>query len=271
MAYRTADFPFWLRLIVVVTLCLLAINIFFFAGPLAVLLPAFSAFTPKDILAGLGTILGTFFGAWLAFRFANIKAKREKIDENVAAGNRALFTLTFMYNGVRQHQKEIVEPYRGKRDSWLNLHVGSPLNEERSFSMKDLSFLMEADPETYQSLFLEEERYRLVVYLVEDHRKIILEHAWPRLEGAGLEIGDGDFETEIKKILGPSIVKRLTVTTDGIIRNIDENEKSHRDAFVRLRAALKKIYPDRKFIQFEFDAPSTSGPSRKREMLERKA
>jgi hypothetical protein len=57
MAYRIADFPFWLRFVVVITLGLLAINIFFFFGPFVALVT-----WANSINAGLATLIGSLIG-----------------------------------------------------------------------------------------------------------------------------------------------------------------------------------------------------------------
>jgi hypothetical protein len=157
-----------------------------------------------------------------------------------------------MWNETKQHQKEVIDRHRGKPDAWLNLDVSQPLNEWLSFDMKELSFLLQGDPITFQHVFLEEERFRLAAYLIEDHRRVVLEQVWPRLESAGLRIGEPAAAAEIETILGTGTVQRLRVTTDAIISNFDQNEKTLREAFATLRTALKKIHPDRKFIDFKF-------------------
>jgi hypothetical protein len=178
---KPTDYPFWFRLVVVVVLALTAINLFFFLVPLTALLAAASQLiTGRGLLTGLGTLSATFIGAWLAFKFATLKSERERIDNEVAAGNRALFTLSWMWNEIRQHQKEIIDPYRDKPDAWFNLHVSPPLNSELSLDMKELSFVMESNASVFQQVFLEEERFRLAAHLIEEHKQLICTQTWPR-------------------------------------------------------------------------------------------
>ena len=210
------------------------------------------------LISGIGTLTATFVGAWIAFKFASLKTIRERKDDEVAAGNRALFILSWMWNEIKQHQKEIVDPYRGKHDAWFNLHVSPPLKDDISFDMKDLAFVMEANPAVFQQVFLEGERYRLAVYLIEEHRRLILVQSWPRLEAAGLILGDNRPEAEIQKILGPATVQQLKITSEAIIRNFDENEQSIRQAFVALRAELKKLYPRSKVPKSGFSRSYTA-------------
>ena len=55
---------------------------------------------------------------------------------------------------------------------------------------------------------------------------------------------------ELEKFIGVSAVHKLRVITAAIITNFDQNVDSSRAAFLKLRAALKTIYPKRKFIDF---------------------
>ena len=250
---KPTDYPFWFRLVVLATLALFAINIFFFLGPMIALITAIqSAITIGGLIAGVGTLAATFAGAWLAFKFATLKSERDRVNDEVAAGNRALFTLTWMWNETKEHQKEVVEPYRGKPDAWLNLSMSHPFNADLSFDMKDLSFVMQTNAGVFQKVFLEEERFRIISYLIEDRRRLLLTQTWPRLEAAGISIGMGRSEVDIHKILGSALVKQLKITTAAVINFTDENVTSLRDVFRALRTELKKIYPDEKFINYDF-------------------
>jgi hypothetical protein len=74
---------------------------------------------------------------------------------------------------------------------------------------------------------------------------------WPRLEAAGLKIGDSRPDNKLEEIIGPSVISQLKVTTSSIIKFIDENERSLKSVFQQLRTTLKSIYPTKKFIDFK--------------------
>ena len=182
---KPSDYPLWFWLVVVITLLLFAVNLFFFLAPEIAFVTwvGKAGISGKELLTGVGALIGSFVGAWFAFRFAQYQRKQEKHNGEVAAGNLALFTLTVMFSELRQHQKEIVEPYRGKADAWLNLHVSQPLNPNLRFEIKDLVFVMQADAAVFQQLLLEESRFQLAAYLIEEHRRLALVETWPRLGG----------------------------------------------------------------------------------------
>lgn len=255
MTTRMADYPLWMRGMVVATLTLFAISVVSALMPSLTFILWFSnKLSAENVIAAIAALVGSFFGAWFAFRFARTQRILDRVENEVGAGNRALFVLSSMWNETKQHQIEIVAPYRGRNDAWINLNVGPPFNNDLAFDVHELAFLMQTNATVFQALFLEQQRYRLMAYLVEDHRRLVLEYTWPKLEAAGLLIGQSLPEAEIQAIIGIGTVQKLKVTTGGIIEIVDSNEKTLRDAFMTLRATLKSIHPTRKFIDVTFPA-----------------
>jgi hypothetical protein len=78
---------------------------------------AISPITGRELLAGFGTLVASFAGAWFAFRFAKYQRQRETRENEVASGNRALFTLSIMLNALNLYNREIIDPWRGKPDT----------------------------------------------------------------------------------------------------------------------------------------------------------
>jgi hypothetical protein len=248
-------FPTWFRWLVGTTFILFVVNFYVFLRISPHLINRlFELITVEKLIAGLGTLLATFVGAWLAFRFAKSTRDQTREDDNVTAGNLALFTLTTMWNQTRQHQKEVVIEYRARADAWLNLPVSSPLNGNLAFELKDLAFVAERAPKAFSSLLLEQERFRLSAYMVEEHRRVALDQAWPKLAAAGIAMNEGRPVDEVEHVLGTDITRQLKVITAGIIKNFDENESSLKIAFGELRSAMVKCFPSRKFINFKFDS-----------------
>src|SRR5437879_10463543 len=143
-------FPIWFKLLVAATFILFVVNLYVFLRVSPQLIDRLLGFVSGDkLIAGLGTLVGTFVGAWLAFKFAKTARDQTKVDDEVTAVNLALFTLTTMWNQTRQHQKEVVAGYRSREDAWLNLPVTSPLNEKLAFELKDLAFVAQRAPPVF--------------------------------------------------------------------------------------------------------------------------
>lgn len=199
----------------------------------------------------LGTLVAAFLGAWAAFKLESSDRKKQDEEENVAAGNRALFTLLRIWNQQKQYQLEIVDRWRTREDAWFNFPAGMPLSDPSLvFDMKELSFVLQIKGAVFQYVFLEGDRFRNVAQMIDDRNNVILLEAWPRMSAAGLAIGQQMDVNEVKKILTTGVVRQLEILTAGIIKFIDENVVSSRSVFRDLRTALKEIYPKQKFIDF---------------------
>jgi hypothetical protein len=203
--------------------------------------------------SGLGTLLATLTGGLLTFGFVLLKAQGDRKEAEIAGGTRALFTLMEMWNATKQHQREIVDPYRSRQDARLNLHVGAPLNPVLAIDLRDLTFLMQKAPKVLMDVLMEGNRYRLATYLVEEHRRLATQVVWPKLEAAGVRSGDSRPEAEVEEIIGPAALKQMKVITAAIITNFDENVKSLQAAFTALRTTLLQLFPKTKFVNFNFE------------------
>jgi hypothetical protein len=230
-----------------------------FVGKLVDWMGAHPPMSLRTFEYGIGTLLATLTGGLMTFGFVLLKARRDRRESEITGGTRALFTLMEMWNATKQYQKEIVDPYRHRRDAWLNLHVGPPLNPLLAFDLKDLTFLMQRSPKVLMDVLMEANRYRLATYLVEEHRRLAIEVVWPKLEAAGMKIGDKPRpEPEIQGIIGPAALKQMQVVTSGIITNFDQNVESLRSAFTVLRKEMIRLFPKTNFVDFNFDPPAVS-------------
>lgn len=203
------------------------------------------------ITNGIITMAAAFAGAWAAFKLEHNSRKKDREDGEVAAGNRALFTLVQIWSKLKQYQGEIVEGYRARPDAWLNLPVGPPVQDGALiFDMKDLSFVLEASPSTFQMIFLEQDRFRLAAHIIQQRSELVLSEVFPRMSAAGLSLGEPITAGEMEKLLTVGITQQLRVFTEGIIKNVDEDVISSHETFEKLRTILKDIYPKRKFVNF---------------------
>lgn len=249
MFSKPEDYPRWFRGVVIVTLTLLVINLFFFIAPLTAFIGQ-TTISARDLLVGIGTLIATFAGAWLAFGFAQRQRSVERRDQEIAAGNLALFTLSQMLNHVTQYKLEVIDPFQKgvRRDAWINLHVGPPL-QRTELSMSELSFLLKGKAGVFQQVALEGVRFQYAAYLIEEHRKIA-QLAWERLAAAGIPRGVPEpHQGAFKAAVGFVHVQMLETTTASLLYCMTENVDSFRQTFQLVRKTLIKIYPEAEFIQ----------------------
>lgn len=209
----------------------------------------------EPLITLITTLVGAFSGVLAAFFLQEYRESRNTEEQNVAAINRAIYTIYNLWSIQHQYQVEVIEPYRGKSDAWLNMSATPPSNHGlTSFDAEALSFLLKTHTQTYSELMLEENRFQAAMNLIRLRSSTALNEAWPRLAAANVALGARNDEKRIRGIIGVDICQKLEKFTEGIIEHIDENDKSLRDIGDKLRAAFMEIYPKRKIIRVDFDA-----------------
>jgi hypothetical protein len=210
----------------------------------------------KDIVAILATLVASFAGAWAAFLLEIQRRQREERDRNVGAGSRAIYTIFNLWNTLEQFRKEALEPYRGKSDAWLNMaaHPAVSVGDHR-FEAGDLQFLLQSShAQTYAALFLEEQRYKLVIGLMHERSRIVLNEVFPRMASAGLTVGRSATQDEVERAIGIDVVHKLKTITAALYTNVDEDLLSLKALHDELRSAMKELYPKQKVVGVIFGA-----------------
>ena len=210
----------------------------------------------KDIVAILATLVASFAGAWGAFLLENQRRQREERSRNIGAASRALYTIFNFWNTLEQFRKEVLEPYRGKPDAWLNLaaHPAIATGDHR-FEAGDLQFLLQSShAQVYAALFLEEQRYKLAISLIKERSHLVLNEVFPRMAAAGFAVGRSASQEEIERTLGIDVVHKLKEITAALYKNVDEDLASLKAQHDALRSAIKQLYPRHKVLQVVFGA-----------------
>jgi hypothetical protein len=202
----------------------------------------------------IATLIAAFTGAWVAFKFESWRRKQETIERQIAAANRALYTIFNLWNVLRQFQKESIEPVRGNEDNWLNmnatLHASYGLT---SFQVDELAFFLQTEHvNIYADLLLEEQRFWIAVRQIEMRSSIVLNEVFPKMAASKVSVDSRLTEHQIENIIGIDVQHKLKEITSGIIKNVDENVISLIETHDKLRAAMKSIYPKKKFVTILF-------------------
>ena len=213
-----------------------------------------ATFWPDKLSALMTTLIGSFFGAYFAFLLQRRRTELERDEDRVGAANRALYNLYRMWNVLSQYQREHLEPVRNAPDRWLNL-TASPLapSSTTKFELGELSFLLQTkEASVFADVMLEEERFGLALGLIDRRSALVLEEVFPRMARAQIAVGDQRPIDEIQRTLGIDIVHQLQQPTDHIFTFVDDDITSLRAAHAQLRAAVKRLYPDQKFIEVDW-------------------
>lgn len=212
----------------------------------------------RDFVAILATLVASFAGAWGAFLLENERRKREEQDRHIGAANRAIYTLFNLWNILEQYRKEVLEPYRGKPDAWLNLAANPTIpTGEHTFQANELQFLLQSSKaEVYAGLMLEEQRFAIAIDLIRARSALVLDEVFPKMSSAKIPVGRKLPEAEVEQILGIGLTHKLKEITAAIFKNVDEDVVSLKTQHDQLRDAMKLHYPNRKILEILFQAPA---------------
>jgi hypothetical protein len=208
----------------------------------------------KDILAAFAALVASFAGAWAAFALESRRRRNEEDERSVGSANRAIYTVYHQWNVLEQYRKEVMEPYRGKPDAWLNLAANPCTSEgDYKFDAAQLQFLLQLEKtDAYVSLMLEEQRFKLAIDLIKTRSELVLNEVFPMMAAAGINIGQPMFQQNVEQVLGIDVTRKLKELTAAIYKNVDENLASLRTAHDVVRSTMKSLYPKKKFIEVQF-------------------
>lgn len=212
----------------------------------------------KDIVAILATLVASFAGAWAAFLLESERRKREAIDQNLGAANRAIYTLFNLWNILEQYRKEVLEPYRAKSDAWLNLAANPTIPiGEHTFQAAELQFLLQSPHAgIYAALLLEEQRFAIAIDLIKARSDLVLNQVFTKMAALGAPVGKSLAERDVENILGIDLTHKLKYITAAIFTNVDQDLDSLKEQHDALRTAVKSLYPKRKVLQIVFEVPT---------------
>jgi hypothetical protein len=214
----------------------------------------------KDFLATLSALVASFAGAWAAFALENRRRTFDRLQQSVAAGNRAIYTIYSLWNVLEQYRKEVLEPYRSRPDAWLNLaaHPVAPMATDK-FQVTELQFLFDQNvPSVFATLLLEEQRYSLAINLIKARSDLILNEVFPKMAEAGFAVGQSQEQAQVEQALGIDLCHKLKEMTSAIYKNVDEDLASLKEAYSLLRNTMKSLYPKKKFLEIVFEQQNSA-------------
>jgi hypothetical protein len=201
----------------------------------------------------LATLVAAFYGARYAFQFQKDKEKEDERKRNVVNGNSVIFNMMRMITTLRNVQKQIIEPARNRPARFLQMLPTLHLNDnDIKLNIESLYFLLETDERNILGeVVIEEARYRGALQSINERSRIHREEVQPLLERAGIVEG-GEYSLEqIENALGNRQYKIIQLATEEMINAVDETVVSLKAVADKLRASLKKVYPDEIIIGFE--------------------
>ena len=204
-------------------------------------------------ISPVATLIAAFAGAWLAFLFNARTKKDEIVKQQVAAANKALFTLHMQLNSLIQLQEEVIDPVR---DNPLRSIVMRPILGERyehlGIDYGSLSFLLETKhAELLLHLSIQEERFNKSIITLNSRSELHLNEIQPLFEKAGIKEGEKLTKEKVEAAIGSRLYHTVERNTMYVIEIFDITVESLKTYIEKLRSALEEIFPKKKFIHFK--------------------
>lgn len=205
--------------------------------------------TVREIFILVGAVASTFVGAWFAFQFGAERARRDKRDKDISAGNLALVVLIEFLDRDLQHQRHFIDPVRNNPNFWWVMRPGQDLDTlDLKVDHAGLSFLLQRHATAWRAIVLEERRHKLLAKTIADRTKLLSEVVFPKFESAGIHHGQAVLSADIEKILGPKLTAALKDDTHFIVEMTDSNIQSLEACVDLVRTTLTALYPEADFV-----------------------
>ena len=113
----------------------------------------------------------------------------------------------------------------------------------RILKRKKLAFLLDlGEHQVYPKIMLEEMRYRGLVNLIEMRNSLLINQVHPALSRENIKVGTPQLTEEfIESIIGIDTTHKLRKWTPEIVKQVESNLQSLKEAHDELRAAMKRL------------------------------
>ena len=205
-----------------------------------------------DAISAGTTLIAAFSGAWYAFRLSSKNENRKLIQDQLAAGNRAIFILLRQFNELSAIQHQLINPHRDDPQRYINMSPALALEfSHLRVDVDSISYLLETDDrQVLLDIIVEEERFQTAIRAINERSEFLYETIQPLFAKSGLTNGQEYSDDYIKSILGENHFVHLQKSTEQSIQIVDETILSLMQIGQRLRNILTKLYPKDTIIGF---------------------
>lgn len=188
--------------------------------------------------------IGTFFGAWAAFRFELTERTRSARKDESAAGRRALLVLCNQYGHTKRYYEQALKEYVNDEFRWLKLQPFDAFHSFLRLDVNSLGFLLDSpEPNLIQEILLAEEAFLKLVTTVHQRNNVHLNQLQVAIQTLTADFIPSN-EDKIREILGQRLVAVLKDLTNSTYDLTESILKLNEVSFNRLNTYLNQHYPD---------------------------
>jgi len=222
----------------------------------------FPAMTSSDWAAwvqAIGTILAVVAAIWISRHQAKVtrrrdeeKVTKEKRRRDLAAGNRAIFTMIRQINKLLNIQRQVIDPFRGNPAALVEMPPMEGLDAEQiEVDIDSLDFLLEgAHGDLLGEIAVAQSKYDGAISALKQRARVHMYEAQPRFERAPIA-AEGHTESSMRDVvLGPRVFETLKQSTEQAVSLVDSSLVHLKATANQLTANLKETFPGDKIVSF---------------------
>lgn len=211
---------------------------------------AFGHIDGKAVVGWLFPLIGTFLGAFLAFRFQELNDRRAEQRRQISAINRTLLAIAAQFNHLFAYERGVLAHFVEKGERMLNLPasgLGSRFDDR--LIIEDLTFLADhGHAQLLMDLSVEQGRFDCAREVVAARCEMMVNVIQPLIEKHGLNrrVVSSD---EVMAVFGERIFGALETATDQVYFHVPSTIESLLATSGMLHAAAKKMFPGVSFMK----------------------
>lgn len=201
--------------------------------------------TAKDIGAAFLSLLGTFIGAFLAFRLQKVKDAELEENSRVDAINRALIVMIFQYNHLATTNRTL-DQYQGKLPRMINL---PPERDADQFDLRQnvetLAFFANVGhANLIMQIAIEQGRFDAARQALNERCRILVDEVQPAMERH--DLNNRPFsENVLREAFGDRLFGALETATNEVYRHVPLTLESLTELIDEVHGVAKQLYPHR--------------------------
>ncbi|WP_266183196.1 hypothetical protein [Dyella humicola] len=216
----------------------------------------------KDVVGWLFPLIGTFLGAFLAFRFQELKDRRAEQRRQIDAVNRTLLTIGAQFNHLYAYERGVLAQFVGAGERMLNLPAtGLGDSFDVRLATEDLVFLAyQGHAQLLMDLTIEQGRFDCAREVVAARCEMMVQEIQPLIEQHNLN-GRMVSSDEVKAAFGERMFGALETATNQVYFHITSTAESLLSTSDKLHAAAKKMFPGVRFMKVSKPPPDEKAPT----------
>ena len=198
----------------------------------------------SDFLTVSATLFSAFLGAWTAFELQNRKAERDVKNAQIAALNRALFSLTLQINKLRNVENQVVQPIKHTEMAFVTMQAIHALEkDEIPLDLNTISFILETPSRNLLAgVALAHASFRSAIDAINFRSQIHISSFQPLLEKAGIRSEQVFTIEDPEKFLGSKLYITLRRATDDLVHSTEAAVKKLEAASAALSEFGKQTF-----------------------------